>query len=160
MKFLFDEMLKRTASWCRIFGLDVEFVSGRTDSELLARAKAGNLILATRDVELAARCRKAGVACVFVLSDQREEQIAQIVRESGAEMAFPEGTRCPDCNGILAVVDRADVKAEVPEKVAGLEIGFWRCRECRKVYWEGGHWKNITRVHDKVKELLGQTRAI
>jgi len=155
MKFLFDEMLKRTASWCRIFGLDVEFLSGKTDSELLAYAETNKLIFVTRDVELAARCRKHGVGVVFVTSDNREEQIAQIVKESGAKLSFPEDTRCPDCNGALAVVDAASVKSEVPEKVASRETRFWRCGACRKVYWEGGHWKNITRVYDEVRGLLG-----
>ncbi|NYZ74004.1 Mut7-C RNAse domain-containing protein [Candidatus Micrarchaeota archaeon] len=159
MRFLFDEMLKRTASWCRIFGLDVEFLSGKTDSELLDYAKTNKLVFVTRDVELATRCRKRGVDVVFVANDDREEQIAQIIKESGAELTFPENTRCPDCNGMLVVVDGANVKDDVPEKVAERETRFWRCVACKKVYWEGGHWKNITRVHGKVKELLARMQA-
>lgn len=155
MRFLFDEMLKRTASWCRIFGLDVEFLTGKSDSELLEYAKTSKLVFVTRDNELAKRCAKNGVICVFVASDVREEQIAQIVKESGAKLTFPDDTRCPECNGKLAVVDGASVNGEVPESVSSQETRFWRCGGCKKVYWEGGHWKNITRVHGRVRELLG-----
>jgi uncharacterized protein with PIN domain len=155
MKLLLDEMLKRTASWCRIFGLDVEFLPGKTDSELLEYAETNKLIFVTRDVELAMRCRKRGVDVVFVASDDREEQIAQIVRETGASLSFPENTRCPDCNGMLAVVDRTSVKGDVPDNVAEKNERFWRCTACRKIYWEGGHWKNITRVYEKVRALAG-----
>ncbi|MDD5171485.1 MAG: Mut7-C RNAse domain-containing protein [Candidatus ainarchaeum sp.] len=154
MKFLFDEMLKRTASWCRIFGLDVEFLPGKTDSALLEYAETNKLVFVTRDVELAERCAKHGVTRIFVTSDDREEQIAQIVRETGARLSFPDETRCPDCNGMLAVADRASVEGDVPEKVAERNERFWRCTACKKVYWEGGHWKNITRVYEKVKALL------
>jgi uncharacterized protein with PIN domain len=35
MRLIFDQMLRRTATWCRILGIDSEFFEGKSDSELL-----------------------------------------------------------------------------------------------------------------------------
>jgi uncharacterized protein with PIN domain/ribosomal protein S10 len=156
LMLLLDEMLKRTASWCRVLGMDTQFITGKSDTWLLEHARRNGLIFVTMDVELYNRCVKQGVRCVFLKSGVREEQIAQIIRDTGAAMGFPEKTRCPKCNGELAVVDAAGVRDEVPGNVAETQQKFWKCPSCGKIYWEGSHWKNITRVYERVKELLAQ----
>ncbi len=159
MSILLDEMLKRTASWCRVLGIDTQFITGKSDTWLLEYAKRENLVFVTRDTELFSRCQKQGVQCIFLKSDSREEQIAQIVRDANVVMTFPDKTRCPKCNGELAIVDAASVKNDVPESVANAQQKFWRCTSCGKIYWEGSHWKNITRVYERVKALLEQPPA-
>lgn len=156
MAILLDEMLKRTASWCRVLGIDTQFITGKNDTWLLEYSKKNNLIFVTRDTELFGRCNKQGVRCIFLKSDSREEQLAQIIRDAGVQMTFPDKTRCPKCNGELAVVDAASVKNDVPESVANAQQRFWKCASCGKIYWEGSHWKNITRVYEGVKALLEQ----
>ena len=153
-KLLFDEMLKRTVKWCRIFGISSEFLEGRGDSALLEYAKNNNLIFITRDLELSLRCGKAGVKCVFLRSDSIEEQIAQIVMESGEAITFPGKTRCPQCNGELEIVSVEKVKDSLPENVYLHHEKFWLCPGCGKIYWEGGHWKNITRINGSVKGII------
>ncbi|MDD5340359.1 MAG: Mut7-C RNAse domain-containing protein [Candidatus ainarchaeum sp.] len=154
MAILLDEMLKRTASWCRVLGIDTQFITGKSDTWLLQYAKKGKLVLVTKDMELFGRCQKQGVQCIFLKTDSREEQVAQIIRDTGVRMTFPERTRCPKCNGELAVVDAASVKDDVPETVADAQQRFWKCASCGKVYWEGSHWRNITRVYERVRALL------
>ena len=44
MHLLLDEMLKKTAKWLRIFGIDTEFIEGKKDSELIDYATKNNLI--------------------------------------------------------------------------------------------------------------------
>lgn len=157
-RFLFDEMLKRLASWCRILGLDSEFFSGKSDSELLAYAKKNGLVFVTRDLALSLRCEKSGVRCIFIKSDDIVEQLAWLIKESGAEkeISFPEKTRCASCNGVLDIVGRDAIAAEgkLPENVTARHERFWRCRECGKVYWEGGHWRNIRRIYEQVRLKL------
>jgi len=157
MKLLFDEMLKRTVSWCRIFGIDSEFLPGKTDTQLLEYAKNNKLIFVTRDAQLYERCVKAGVKSLLIKSDVIEEQIAQIVKETGAAISFPEKTRCASCNGELETVKKDDVKDLVPKTTYEVHETFWRCLDCKKLYWEGGHWKNISKVYEKVKTLLGSS---
>lgn len=138
MRFLFDEMLKKLAVWCRIFGIYSEHFSGKTDDELLRHAEKNDLILVTRDEALSRRCRS-----VLIRSDDVEEQLRQLIRETGIRIRFPDESRCASCNGELATVSREEV--DVPPKVASKK--FWKCKDCDKVFWEGGHWKNILRLY-------------
>jgi uncharacterized protein with PIN domain len=154
MKLLFDEMLKRAATWCRILGIESEYFTDKSDSELLEHAKGNDLTLVTRDVQLAARCKKHGVRCIFVESNVAEEQVAQIIKESGAAISFPEKTLCPVCNGRLDTVSPESLKGEIPEDVFSSGKKVWRCKECKKAYWEGSHWRNIEKFYQRIKRLL------
>ncbi len=152
MRLLFDEMLKKLASWSRIFGIHSEHYIDKSDDELLSYAKEKGLIFVTRDVPLAQRCRKRGIRCVLIKSNDVQEQIGQLIEETGAEISFPEKTRCAACNGELDVVAKETVEGDVPEKVYSNQERFWRCRDCGQVFWEGGHWKNIMKVYEALKK--------
>lgn len=148
MRFLFDEMLKKLASWCRIFGIYSEHYTGKTDTELLEYAKSKNLIFVTRDEALSKRCAKQGVECIFIRTTDIREQIERII-DAGAEIRFPDEPRCAACNGELDKVSKEDIADELPPKVDSEK--YWKCRSCGKVFWEGGHWKNIMKLFESLK---------
>jgi len=154
MRLLFDDMLKRLASWCRILGMDSEFLPNKGDSFLLAHAEKNGLVLITRDLPLTLRCEKRGVKFIKIKSDIIEEQIAQIIRETGVEVSFPAKTRCAACNGELDVVPKEGVAESVPPNVLANHEQFWKCKKCGKVFWEGGHWNNIRRIYEQAKALI------
>ncbi len=154
MKLLFDEMLGNLASWCRILGIDSAYASGRSDTAILHEAASGGRMLVTRDAELAKRCARGGGACILLREAPLEAQIAQVIRESGAKATYPHRTRCASCNGELRPAGKDEVVAGVPEGVRDMQAEFWRCTSCGKVFWEGGHWRNIGRVYARVEMLL------
>lgn len=157
-RFLFDEMLKKLASWCRILGLDSQWFSGKSDTQLLELARKQGLVFVTRDLPLSIRCEKAGVRCVFIKSDDIVEQLAWLLKESGAEkeISFPEKTRCAACNGELDSIGREAAKegGKLPGNVVERHEKFWKCRDCGRIYWEGGHWTNIHRIYGQVRSKL------
>ncbi|HSB46681.1 MAG TPA: Mut7-C RNAse domain-containing protein [Candidatus Bilamarchaeum sp.] len=157
VRILFDEMLKNLAHWCRILGIDSEFMTGKSDSQLLDYAGKKGLIFVTRDRPLFDRCRKRGVKCIFVKDEDLEDQIAQVVGETGAKVTFPEKTRCASCNGELEVVPKEGLKGQVPEKTFENQEKFWKCAKCGKVFWEGSHWKNINRIWEDVQMRLSMS---
>jgi uncharacterized protein with PIN domain len=154
MKFLFDEMLKKLSNWSRIFGLYSEHYTGKSDSELLEIAKENDLIFVTRDVGLSERCKARGMQCIFINSDKVEEQLAQIIKNTGAKTTFPERMRCASCNGEISPADREKLKEQIPEDVYNEGKEVWQCDECNKIYWQGSHWKNMTGMHEAVMKLL------
>jgi len=157
MKFLFDEMLKRLSRWCRIFGIYSEHFEGKSDTELLEYAEANNLVLVTRDVPLFERCKKHGLECIRIESDNFEEQLVQLLKETGAEVRFPDETRCASCNGELSIIERGKAKGNIPEDVYESGKELWQCKECKKIYWrDGSHWKNISKVYENVMKRLSK----
>jgi uncharacterized protein with PIN domain len=151
VRLIFDEMLRRTATWCRIFGVDSRYVKDIPDNEIIKIARDEKRILVTRDEELAKLSKSGGIRVLLLKNDKLEDQLNQLKSEFGDIFTFPEKTRCPACNGELEIVDKEEVKEEIPENVYKKNDKFWLCKECKKVYWEGSHWKNITRIFKNIK---------
>ncbi len=151
VRLLFDEMLKRTATWCRIFGVDSKYMKDKTDSEIIRAAKEEQRTVVTRDEELAGRCGAGNVDFILLENDKLEDQLRQLKSVFGDIFTFPEKTRCPACNGELEIADKEGVKDKVPGNVYKKNEKFWMCTECKKIYWEGSHWKNITKIFKSIK---------
>jgi len=149
-RFLADEMMKNVAKWLRLLGYDTEFFTGN-DTAVLNEAKKSGRILLTKDEELAGRAGKAGVPFLFLKQERLEEDLAIIMDKYGLEMGFPERTRCPECNGELEEKDCASLEG-IPADVVAEKRRCWKCTGCGKNYWEGGHWKNIKKVLEKIEE--------
>jgi uncharacterized protein with PIN domain len=53
-----------------------------------------------------------------------------------------------DCNGIIEKVDKTEVVHLLQQNTRKAFNDFYQCSSCRKVYWEGSHWK---RMAERVK---------
>lgn len=153
MRLLLDEMLKKTTKWLRMFGIDTEFIEKKTDSELIAYAKANKLTFITKDEELANRCKKHNIEYLLLKSEKITDQLREIKNALNLEFKFPEETRCPSCNDPLKLVDKTKVANLVQENVLKLHKEFWLCENCNKAYWQGSHWKNITRIYEEINRI-------
>lgn len=154
--FLLDDMLKKTARWMRILGIDADHIEKVSDDVVLERAQKTKRLLLTMDVPLYRRCFKREIPCVLVPPGNATEQIAFVLKQYPAKITFPRKTLCPRCNGELERVPKARVKDKVFPKVYARHRVFWLCtnKECGKIYWEGTHWARIRKVADEVKRLL------
>lgn len=150
-KLLLDEMLKKTAKWLRIFGVSAEHVEKWNDNEILAYAKRKKQLLVTRDVRLAVSCKKKKVRCLLIKGQNITEQLHEIKSTLKIKFPFPKKTRCPECNTLLRIVKQSKVRALVHPNVLKKYKKFWLCKTCRKAYWEGSHWKNISRIYGEIR---------
>ena len=147
-------MLGRLCTWCRILGIDTVFSTTASDTEMLERAKSEDRVLATMDRELVERCAKNKIRCVSIASKKTEEQIAQIIKELGVPINFPNDMLCPVCNGEMKEAKAIELGGVVPDDVLAKSPRFWRCASCGKIYWEGSHWRNMLKFYEKVRALL------
>ena len=152
MKLLFDAMLRNTAKWARLFGADSEYIT-KEDQDVLEYASKSGRILITMDKELSERAKKRGINTVFLSTFDVPEQLYHIEKELKREIfGYPDKTRCTVCNGKLKTAKPEDIKSKIPEKVANFQKEFWICETCGKIYWEGGHWKNIIKTYEELKK--------
>jgi uncharacterized protein with PIN domain len=83
------------------------------------------------------------------VSDVLEEQLATVVTEFGLD-AKNARALCSVCNVKISSVPPEEVSTDVPPAVLAGHEEFWRCPNCRRVYWKGSHYDGIVQ---KVRRL-------
>lgn len=139
--FLVDQMLMRLGRWLRLMGQDVANPGTADDRQLMERAKAENRTLLTRDRRLAEACSKAGISCILIHSAHLEDQLKEIASRGISLELKP--LRCTICNYPLRRIEAGECESREKE--------IWQCEGCKKLYWEGSHWRNIEKSLDKVR---------
>ena len=163
MKFIADGMLGKLARWLRLAGHDVTYIgdirvpADEQDDALLKRAKAEQRVLLTCDIALHRRAKRAGVKSAFIESSEVVSQLAEVSKRCSSTIKIrPENSRCPMCNGVLRLVGKPDVQREVPSSVLQAHKEFWRCSGCKKVYWQGTHWRTILEMASRYNRMVGR----
>ncbi|MGB9719101.1 MAG: DUF5615 family PIN-like protein [Candidatus Anstonellales archaeon] len=153
-KFLVDEMLGDVARWLRILGYDAAYMKKVEDEEIIKRAAREKRIILTGDEGM-----RSDEAKIYVVRGRTfHEKMADVVKHFRLGLKIRE-TRCALCNGKLRKAEEEEVKHRVPKKVLEKIHAFWVCEKCGQVYWEGGHWKRIKNVIERVKKLVKTARG-
>ena len=134
--FLVDLMLLRLARWLRLLGQDVANPESDSDKALLGQAKRENRILVTRDKRLFSSCSAAGVEGILIRSSRICEQILEMAEKGIALRIDPQ--RCTLCNSSL-------------KEAEGRDGEIWICPNCQRLYWRGGHWKNMEKMLEALR---------
>jgi uncharacterized protein with PIN domain len=152
MKFIADAMLGRLARWLRFLGFDVLYYPDIEDSQVIKKAREQERTILTRDTRMLQR--KVVSDIIFIKSDRIFEQLLEM--KDRLDFNGPDLIkRCSVCNRRLdAISDRGEIKDLVPEYVYHNFGSFMRCRGCGKIYWEGGHYKDI---RERTREVLRES---
>jgi len=145
MKFILTPELGRLAKWLRILGFDAVYCTQINFSSLLIQALRDNRIILTRNQHSINKAR--GAKLVGIRSDRASQQLKQVLRELNLklekELMF---TRCIICNIELNEIDKQQIKEQVPEYVFKTQDEFLTCSSCRRIYWSGTHWGNVSKI--------------
>ena len=173
MKFVADRMLGRLSSWLRILGYDTisaNSFSGLSNAEedtyMLKLSSLEQRILLTRDTQLHRRAQeKHGVSALLVEDGDVLRQLNQVRESFGLVFpGVPDVLRCSVCNGIIQSAAPANVRQSIEIsslRSKGVDIDkfvqryteFYTCRQCGKIFWKGGHWREILQ---KIRALNSQ----
>lgn len=149
MKFLLSKELGRLAKWLRILGYDSAYYKEDKPASLIIQALRDNRIILTRNHRLA---QASGVRIVLLKAEQIKEQIAEVLKELKIR---PEPgkmfSRCTVCNIELEAADKDRIKERIPEYVFKTQNDFFTCPECKRIYWQGTHWGNVTKTLNEIR---------
>ncbi len=135
-RFLVDLMLMRLGRWLRLLGQDVANPECGRDEELLRQAKKECRTIITRDRGLFQAAPGAGASCLLVRSSKITDQLLEMAK-AGVPLRL-DPRRCTLCNGPLEELEMPVMKR-------------WQCSACKKLYWEGGHWKKMERMLQAIR---------
>jgi uncharacterized protein with PIN domain len=147
LKFLADGMLGKLARWLRMLGQDVIYSTQLSDNELLDLAKAESRVLLTKDFELYKRAISRGLDAFYVEGKTEAERLAEVAKRYGVELVVDmDKSHCPICNTKLQAAPKEQLKDELEPNTYTYYEKFWKCPNCGQVYWQGAHWKQITKT--------------
>lgn len=142
--FIADGMFGKLARWLRLAGCDTLYLNTERKSSLVRLAREDNRRILTRDRMLA---QEADDVALYLASEDTVEQLRQL-REKGILHVLPGRffTRCCFCNDILQPRSKSDIEGRVPGYVFRNHERFSECPRCRRIFWEGDHWKRIREI--------------
>ena len=157
MKFVCDRMLGKLATWLRISGYDTlyigDIVEKVEDEDNYMLENFHDRILLTKDRGLYRKAKKVGRKDFYVSSNDVAEQLKE-VKKLGVVFQ-PVMDRCSVCNTPLRkpsfkeaeeVMRREGISEDLTERYE-----LWYCEKCKKLYWMGGHWRNMVRFLRKIE---------
>ena len=143
-----DSMLGKLARWLRLMGFSVEYAtSDLSDRDIIQYCKDNDLLLITRDKELAVRYKKS----LYMESDNHVDQLRSFtsIFKPDPKLYF---SRCPLCNGQVNRIRTPDYVGHLPEGVRIRQNVVYVCGECGKVYWEGSHFQAILKKLNQINQ--------
>jgi len=148
-------MLGKLAKKLRLLGYDTFYSSNIVDDEIIILAKEQNRILLTKDSLLAKLAERNNIKTVKISDDDELDQFRQINEKVSFSRFSIEGkiSRCSICNGKLSQIDSKKVIGKIPDGVINNFKEFWKCEECKKIYWEGTHIKNLQKFVLELKAV-------
>ena len=148
MKFLVDRMLGKLAKELRMLGYDTTYYRGE-GAHLVQLARQEGRVILTRNTKLFPR--KSEDRILRVTEDDPLLQLRELIEKRyislDEEALF---SRCLLCNSFLDEIPREEAEGKVPDFIFYKQKAFFRCPQCRKIYWQGSHQENMQR---KVEEL-------
>ena len=148
--FIADVHLGRLARYLRLLGFDTLYRNDWSDTGLVEHARCEQRILLTRDRGLLKR--SAVDHGYLVRNTEPRAQLHEVIERFDLRGSLRPFTRCPACNGPVERVAKEDLLAGLPERTARHYQEFWRCGECRRLYWKGGHHRSLQALVDSVEE--------
>ncbi len=151
-RFLADAHLGALARYLRMLGFDTVCAGTMTDRAIVSAAAEERRIILTRDRDLLMH-KTVSHGC-HVRATNAQDQLVEIVSRLDLYRSAKPFSRCMECNGWLAAVDKADVRGRLPNGTDEYYDDFSECERCRKIYWPGSHQGEMQRLINRIMEGL------
>ena len=142
MRFVADRMLGKLAKGLRLLGYDTVYYQGEDLYHLIQWARAEGRVILTRNRKLVAK--RPEDRLVRIMGDHPTLQLQELIQKGyvtrDEEVHF---SRCLLCNALLDEIPRGEAEGHVPDFVFHERKEFFRCPQCRRIYWQGSHQKNM-----------------
>ncbi|UDM50408.1 Mut7-C ubiquitin/RNAse domain-containing protein [Cupriavidus sp. MP-37] len=153
MRFVADAHLGGLAHLLRMTGFDTLYDNHFEDSEIERIAVDEGRIVLTRDRELLKR-RGITHGC-YVRALKSRQQVREIFARLDLARSARPFSLCLDCNAPLRALDPARAVGRVPDGVLARHRSFVTCDRCRRVFWEGSHWRCMRALVDELVQDAG-----
>ncbi|MDJ0808415.1 MAG: Mut7-C RNAse domain-containing protein [Gammaproteobacteria bacterium] len=147
--FVVDVNLGKLARRLRMLGFDTAWGNRLEDREIVDISVREKRIVLTRDRRLL--FHKAVTHGYWIRSDDPDTQLAEVMQRLDLYRQVQPLRRCLECNGEIEAVDRDLIWDQLEPLTLRHYSEFFRCRQCRKIYWEGSH---VEHMNGAIRDLV------
>jgi uncharacterized protein with PIN domain len=160
------------------YAKDYEFSYGSpvSDDDLIEQCFLEHRILISRDREMIKKFKKryekilqenpdlylkfeinhSLTPCILLNSTIFAEKMSDIFKKFEIRLKYDSNiARCSKCNSKIKIIeDKIKFRNKIPDSVFVNNDEFWVCtnKECNKIYWIGGHFKDIFKKLSEIKK--------
>lgn len=150
-------MLGTIARKLRIWGFDTLYIKHIGDEKILAKGKNENRIILTKDKVFFQKILREN--CRVIFFDSKSSEVDNLLKIfilcKISKISFDLfNSRCALCNEKLKRISIKQSYMDIPEKVKKSNSIFYKCANCKKLYWEGSHIKNIQKLVLEINNML------
>lgn len=147
-RFILDVHLGRLARRLRLLGLDCWYKSQMEDRAIVRLAQLQERMILTRDRGLLQRVEVSHG--YYVRAIRPEAQLHEVLARFEPGPWLRPFSRCMRCNGLIETLPRDEVLRRLkPELVQAFTV-FYRCINCRQLYWQGSHYEQLRAYVDQL----------
>jgi uncharacterized protein len=150
IRFVADAHLGGLAHLLRLAGFDTLYDNHYADEAIEALAATEARIVLTRDRELLKR-RTISHGC-YVRALKPQVQLREVFDRLDLARSVRPFRLCLSCNAPLRRIDKSEIATSVPEGVLERHSQFVTCDVCKRIFWEGSHWKRMRALVDSLVE--------
>jgi uncharacterized protein with PIN domain len=155
--FMADAMLGKIARKLRMFGFDTIYDPNIDDMDILDSSKNKGRIVLTSDRMLFKRCKKRGINTILTYKETEIENLVTIFSSLNINSINSQKVPylCTSCNGLLnTIIDKNSIKYDIPVRLLHSNKLFYKCTNCRKIYWRGSHMEQISNLINEINMKL------
>ncbi len=158
-------MLGKVAKKLRFLGFDTLYFANMDDNKILEMNFDKQRIILTSDRQLYTRSLKLYIPCLLINRENDLENLIIIMKESDIRHIFlvpNEYTRCTICNGLLDIITKSSSMKiyALPKNVLESNETFFNCVNCKKLYWNGTHVKEINKLIHEINKKIKDKKNI
>jgi len=148
-RFVADVHLGTLARHLRLLGFDTAWRNDLSDEAIINLALDEQRTVLTRDKGILKNARVTHG--YWLRATDPSAQLDELVRALDLAGNLQPYSRCMECNGELGRISRLKVARHVPLRVLLAHRRFFRCGNCRRVYWPGTHQKRLDDIVARAK---------
>jgi len=147
-RFVLDTHLGRLAAYLRMIGFDTLYRNDYDDPTLANISVVEKRILLTCDKRLL--MRKQITHGYYVRARQPQQQLLEVIYRFDLFNSLQPFTRCMHCNGNIQRISKSEIEQHLMPQTKEHYDQFWQCRDCKKIYWQGSHYRRMQQLIDQL----------
>ncbi len=144
-------MLGKLAKGLRMLGYDTLYYRGEDGDRMIQLARQEGRAILTRNTRLIPK--RPEDLIIRLTEDHPLLQLKELIRKGHLSL-IPENlfSRCLLCNVLIDQIPREEAEGKVPDFIFYQHDSFYKCPQCRRIYWQGTHQQKMKK---KVEALFG-----